>query len=67
VGRGNRTAKHEIGHALGLRHPNEYAPGSPLSRDGDRVMEQGEGKGTKFTKGECEIIMRDMNGFLKGF
>jgi hypothetical protein len=65
-GKGQFHVKHEVGHALGLRHRSEYTPGTPLAQ-GPSVMDEFSDKDHRFTKAECEAIMRNINGLLKDF
>jgi hypothetical protein len=65
-GKGQFHVKHEVGHALGLRHRSEYTAGTPLA-NGPSVMDEYDETNHNFTKAECEAIMRNINGLLKNF
>jgi hypothetical protein len=59
------TIKHEIGHALGLMHPNLYRDKATQKATKPSVMETCDGKGSHFTKKQCEIIEMNLGGYLK--
>lgn len=60
-----RSLKHEVGHFLGLLHPNDYTGAGLKDATKGSVMEQCTHKGESFRPKECELIEQDVNGLLK--